>query len=965
MSLTNEYLEHYDKYVNEYGEKTCVFMQIGSFYEMQKVVLIDGTTVGNLDTICNIIHIQITRRNKKEEINPSENTVYFAGFPKPSIAKYMQILLDNGYTVVLIDEVDRQGNKSTRAVAGVYSPSMHPWHLNTTPKNDENSLTSVLIEVHPPSRIFKTSISYSIINVSTSTNTFDVYENHLQSHGALAEVLKDVVEDISFTVGAYDTSEWIIWLADDYPGIDRDNIKEQLGIHNIHWKQCKEQHSTFSNLHHQNQYLNHVYPHIDFGLLAPVQYFDMERCPLSVAHCLHVLQFMTRHDQKYIQNIAKPVIVGKQDVLALEMGTTQQLNLLGGTTSLFDIINKTKTVLGKRALKRLLARPWKNAKDIISRYALVDAYDTLPEEHIRVIGEMLNGICDIDRLHRKMGLQLLHPYEFHSLHSAYTRVMGILETLNNSQVRFPQELQQIVKQVDTQLRIMMSDYNGKFVINEMNKYSLNEQHINIGMFLLPSASHSINTLHKRVEQIESELESIKAQFQTATGGTSEWFKLSYNENDGYHISCTKIRATLLEKAMSSQSFQIKSNTNACKITTPQMKSLSLNLVIAREAFGKAIREFYIAMLGEFAAKYSDVMSKTTQFIELIDVLASNAKCKQLYNYCRPSIADKEESYVKIESLRHPIIERLRRCTEYVANDVNLGASSQRGMVLYALNSCGKSSLLRSIGLAVVMAQCGLYVPCSSFELSPFHCIISQVDMSDNLWKGQSSFVSEMVGLKKILSVANKNTLVLSDELTKGTEVVSATSIFAASVLRLLEQKCKFVFTTHLQDVAKLKAIKMHEDLNICHLSVEVIDDVIVFERKLKQGPCSELYGLEVARATGLDKTLIESAFQIRNTLVNTSTKIASKTSRYNARKVLFACEVCGYKPCKPTDIPLDTHHINFQCTADSKDFIGHFHKHAKHNLVALCKTCHIAVHDKTLIINGYKTTTNGIKLDYQ
>jgi DNA mismatch repair protein MutS len=223
----------------------------------------------------------------------------------------------------------------------------------------------------------------------------------------------------------------------------------------------------------------------------------------------------------------------------------------------------------------------------------------------------------------------------------------------------------------------------------------------------------------------------------------------------------------------------------------------------------------------------------------------------------------------------------------------------------------------------------------------------------------------MIGLRKILKIADANTLVLSDELTKGTEAVSATSIFASAALELAKRNCKFIFTTHLTDVAKLDDIKDCKNIKISHLSVTFDDSQIIFERKLREGPCDELYGLEVAKAIGLDNLFIEAAFKIRNNLINKSyTVVASRRSRYNSKKILDVCEICNWKPTKKTDIPLDCHHIKFQCTANDQKFTGHYHKDALFNLVTLCKMCHIKVHNDQIVINGYKQTTGGVKLDF-
>lgn len=271
-------------------------------------------------------------------------------------------------------------------------------------------------------------------------------------------------------------------------------------------------------------------------------------------------------------------------------------------------------------------------------------------------------------------------------------------------------------------------------------------------------------------------------------------------------------------------------------------------------------------------------------------------------------------------------------------------------------------------LLYVLAQCGLYVPCKNFIFSPFNTLISQVDLSDNLFANKSSFSSEMCGLKRILGCSGPNTLVLSDELCRGTEVNSSCAIVASTLLYLLKTNTKFFFTTHLHNLMNVKTISSEPRINVCHLSVETKDDNIIFERILQPGSGSELYGLEVCKSIINDRDFIDIAFDIRNDMShgkhNTSI-INSGRSRYNKKKIVDHCEVCGHKP-KRGQIPLDTHHINEQRNCDEGGFVNnkHFHKNKNYNLVSLCKDCHRKIDTQELIIRGYKSSTSGIFLDY-
>jgi DNA mismatch repair protein MutS len=987
-SLSDEYFDHYEKYTQEYGGKTCIFMQVGSFYEMQKIVVDDVLILGNLDEVASILNIQVTRKNKKVDPKPKEKLLYFAGFPKQAAAKFLPVLLEHGFTVVIIDETKGEQNKIVRAVSNVYSPSIYPLDMMERCLGDGNNLTSIFIETHPVVGSSSDKLNqeicvlYSVGNINTSTNKFEMYER--SSVGSLQnQIVECVLDDIQRLMVRYNSNEILLVQSAKKADVllQEQTFVDYLDLHHksVHFKTLlPEEYKEWQNIDQQNAYLRKVYKqntNVQFGLLQPIDHLDLSQQQLCIMNCIHMLRFISRHDAKYIENIAPPEIINEYNHLVLELNTSQQLCLLpskkhGKFSSLFDVINMTQTVIGKRGLKSLLSKPLRKKDDIQRRYAFTEALETLSKDNLKALDKFLEETCDFEKLHRRMSLQALHPYEFYNLHLTYKSVIGIVHMLDQTDNEILHQMSLTAEQYEA-LNAFMNDYNSVFKINEMKKYNLSENAFTIENYLVGVGA--IDTVEEKIKILELELEDIRKMYESKmnpkAGTEADWLKIAYLDQDGYYLTCTKLRSQLLLKELNKSDkadITIKDNTNVCKITNSRLKKISAELVNNRELFVKLIKQHYLKLLGAFATKYSELFEVLRQVISLIDITRSNVKCKNAYNYCKPSIVDAEESFLAATQIRHPIIERVNEDTVYVPNDIKLD-SNECGMILYALNSCGKSSLLRSVGLSIVLAQCGLYVPCKEFVYSPFHNIVTQVDMVDNLWKAQSSFVSEMIGLKNIMKAANKRCLVLSDELTKGTEVVSATSIFAASVLQLVQKQCKFIFTTHLQDVAKLELVKSSTKLQICHLSVDVQDDVIIFERKLKVGPCSELYGLEVAKAVGLDKELMDLSFAIRNDMTNnteTGSLSTAKKSRYNAKKRLESCEICSYAPVKQTDMPLDTHHIKFQCNADTNSFNGHFHKNSKFNLVCLCKECHVKVHNGNINIRGYIDTSQGKTLDF-
>lgn len=273
-----------------------------------------------------------------------------------------------------------------------------------------------------------------------------------------------------------------------------------------------------------------------------------------------------------------------------------------------------------------------------------------------------------------------------------------------------------------------------------------------------------------------------------------------------------------------------------------------------------------------------------------------------------------------------------------------------------------SSFIKSVGIATIMAQSGMFVPASEMTLSPYSNIITRISSSDNILKGHSSFVVEMMELRNILNNSNNKTLVIMDELCKGTETISANSIVSASLLHLLKKNVSFVIATHLRFLSQYKPIT--DTIQIKHLSVNITESNIIYNRLLLDGPGDELYGLEVAKYLDLDKDFINSAYNIRNYIINKKKEVlSSKKSKYNSKKNVDKCEICSYYPKNKLSIPLHTHHINFQCDADSDGYHNIYHKNTAHNLVILCKDCHEKVHSNLIEINGYMSTAKGIILD--
>ena len=252
---------------------------------------------------------------------------------------------------------------------------------------------------------------------------------------------------------------------------------------------------------------------------------------------------------------------------------------------------------------------------------------------------------------------------------------------------------------------------------------------------------------------------------------------------------------------------------------------------------------------------------------------------------------------------------------------------------------GKTSLIRALGIAVIMAQAGLYVPCSKFTYKPYAAIFSRILGNDNLFKGLSTFAVEMSELRIILKMADHNSLILGDELCSGTEMESALSIFVAGLQNLHTKQASFVFATHFHEIIGYDEIKALDRVALKHMAV-LYDkelDALIYDRKLCDGPGTRMYGLEVCKSLHLEDEFLEKAYSIRAKYFAKS-ELDHQASKYNAKKIRGLCELCK------TELGEEIHHLDPQKNADQDGFIGTFHKNHPANLMTVCEKCHDKVH---------------------
>jgi DNA mismatch repair protein MutS len=411
---------------------------------------------------------------------------------------------------------------------------------------------------------------------------------------------------------------------------------------------------------------------------------------------------------------------------------------------------------------------------------------------------------------------------------------------------------------------------------------------------------------------------------------------------------------------------VKTSSSITTIESDRLITLSRDILNSKDELNNAITKVYLDIIAKFVSELFIELEHVSKYVAKLDVIICKAYIARHYKYCIPTIDSyASKSYVNVRELRHCLIEHIQQNELYVANDVSIGMDDDiNGFLLYGTNAVGKTSFIRALGISVIMAQSGLYVPCSQFVYKPYTAIFSRILGNDNIFKGLSTFAVEMSELRIILKMSDEDSLVLGDELCSGTEMESALSIFVAGLMELNKKNCSYIFATHFHEVTGYSEVTEMPKLGLKHMEVTYNRelDCLVYNRVLKQGSGPRIYGLEVCKSLHLGQEFLETAYAIRNKYYPENRgELSNEPSVYNRRKVRGKCEMCN------NHIGEETHHLKQQKDADKNGYIGSIHKNHPANLLTVCEKCHDKIHSPNNSPEAKKApkrtkTTAGYKL---
>ncbi|RXJ85873.1 MutS-related protein [Arcobacter cloacae] len=964
--LTITYFKLQKLFEKKYGVNTVVLMEIGTFFEVYEVNN-DEEKIGKAKEIAELLNIQLTRKNKSILENSKENPI-MAGVPAISFEKHLaRIIAEQKYTVAIIRQKGVPPNV-TRYLDTVVSPGTN---FDFVIDQDENNITSLLIDQIRGIYL----VGYSAIDVTTGK----CYYNEV--HGTSEDKFFALDEVFNY-MNMHKTNEVVITFADN-------NINQKEVIDYLELRLKTFHIGTFRpKINYQNELFKNVF-NIQ-SLLTSIEHLDMERVPLSTESLAVLIDFVIGHDSNIIQKLSHPCKLDVSRYVYLGNNALEQLNVIETThnPSLLKLLNNTSTAMGKRLLKERLTHPIKDSKEILRRLALSkELYDY----HAPIENELAN-IYDIERLTRRIKLNRLHPFELNYLYDSLLSIKEVVKFMENYKFLTP-------PCSSADIELFIQSINSTFDLSVSGKYMLkdvDDNMINVGI------NTKIDELNHQNEILYSKLELLKAHILTyIKSEDSNFVGINRLDKEGFFLTLTKNRYNLIKDELLKshiiidnelylfKDFIIKIQTNSVKIFCKLTEDISDKYVHNLRKIVELNKLVFKEKIFEFEKKFTILLEELVQFIAEVDLTVSNIKIAKKYNYSCPKIVKTkdDENFLELIDLRHPIIEANEEQGIYVPNDIILGEltlaskeykdnviiknsnpinmynNKMHGILLYGINSSGKSSLMKSIGIAVILAQAGFYVPCKSMRFSIFDSVFTRISGADNIAKGLSSFAVEMLELKNIFNRASKKSLILGDEISHSTETMSGLSIVASSILKLSKLEAIFVFATHLHQLPEIEEIQKLKNIIALHLSVIYKDeeDKLIFDRKLGFGSGSSMYGLEYARSLHMDKEFLNKANEIRKRLTDDYDKIErlsqKKTSKYNNNLFTSTCVICG-KPCD------EVHHIKEQARANKDGFIGHINANHKYNLIPLCKVHHKMVHDGKINVNGFVSTSNGLELHY-
>jgi DNA mismatch repair protein MutS len=752
------------------------------------------------------LDIALTSRNKGQK-----DSVPLCGVPYFTAETYISKLLQKGYKVALCDQVE-------------------------DPKLAKGIVKREVVRVFTPGLVIDT------IQLGTGEN------NYLIGFSVEGEVFGLAFLDISTgELKACQISGFEAFLSE----VLRNEPKEILSLKRFQEHPCYEG--------FKKNFGNGLITYLDDPKFDAIPSFKqnernaiLQRSPLAAQAVAMVLHYAEENQKKPLTHIRPLSFYQVQDFMVIDEVTKRNLELTqslieqGKKGSLFWLLDETITLMGSRALKQWLNYPLIDIKEIEHR---LEGVSELKEKKIerKQLRESLRGIQDIERLTSRIFLGHANARDLIGLKNSLQNLPLLKANLQPFDTSLIRELASEIENFDDLVQLLESS------IVDHPPLTIKE-----GGIIKADYDKELDALREIGREGKGWILQLEAEERKKTGISS--LKVRYNQVFGYYIEVTKSNLHLIPD------HYIRKQTlvNAERFITPELKEFETKVLGAEEA----ICQLEYRLFEEIRKRVSDEtpkLQKTASAISIIDILGSMAEIADRYNYIRP-IVDEEDEII-IRDGRHPVLERMGLSERFVPNDTQMNNQEHQLLIITGPNMAGKSTYLRQVALIILMAQMGCFVPAREAKIGVVDRVFTRIGALDNIMRGQSTFMVEMTETARILNQANSRSLVILDEIGRGTSTFDGLSI-AWAVAEYLHDlpllRPKTLFATHYHELTELALTK--ERVRNYNVAVKEWGGEIIFLRKIVEGGTNRSYGIQVARLAGLPQRVIDRAKEILSNL---------------------------------------------------------------------------------------------------
>jgi len=580
--------------------------------------------------------------------------------------------------------------------------------------------------------------------------------------------------------------------------------------------------------------------------VATLDGFGCRNHPDGVRAAGAVLRYAVGNLRREAKHVVELHFRSLENTLQTDAATMRHLEILqnrydgGKNGSLLGVLDHTVTAMGGRKLRAWLMRPLCDHAAIVAR---ADAVEALVDDPLTLaeLREVIGGVRDLERITGRLNIGSATPRDFQALAVSLEALPGIKQLL----ACFDQPLMMRANGGIGDFSELTGRINAAIADNPPALLA-------DGGVIRAGFNRELDEYRAAATEGKGWLSEIQRREAESTGIKS--LKVKYNSVFGYYIEVSKANLNLVPE------HYIRKQTlvNAERFITPELKELE-NRILGAEEKARALEQQLFAELREEALKYTVMLQNAADSLAAVDAIGSLSECARINSYIRPRICDDDR--LIINGGRHPVVEQMLAPGSFVPNDCHLDGDRNRMMLLTGPNMAGKSTYIRQTALLVIMAQCGSFIPADSAEIGLVDRIFTRIGAADDLARGQSTFMVEMVESANILRHATPKSLVILDEIGRGTSTFDGLSI-AWSVAEYLhdEPRCRTQFATHYHELTALSATR--RGVNNYNVAVREYGENIIFLRQILPGASDRSYGIHVARLAGLPEPVVERAKSI-------------------------------------------------------------------------------------------------------